>query len=178
MVVYFYVLGAILFRILPHPWNLTPIAAMFLFSGAVFKRKLDSLLVPLAALLISDFAVDLLLYHGTSHWFSPFTWGAFLLIGLLGWTLRGQWSKRLGWLKVGCASLAGSTLFFLITNFGVWAAGMLYPQNSVGLSACYIAGITFYMNDLIGDLAWNAVMFGSYYWLTQRNRAAATAEAQ
>ncbi|MGH9403262.1 MAG: DUF6580 family putative transport protein [Terriglobia bacterium] len=178
MVVYLYVLGAILFRILPHPWNLTPVAAMFLFSGAVFKNKLNSLLVPLAALLISDYAVDLLLYHGAFHWLSPFTWGAFLLIGLLGWMLRGQWSKRLGWLKVGCASLAGSTLFFLITNLGVWATGMLYPQNSAGLSACYIAGIPFYMNDLIGDLAWNAIMFGSYYWLTQRSRVSATADAQ
>ncbi|HEV2419416.1 MAG TPA: DUF6580 family putative transport protein [Terriglobia bacterium] len=180
MVVYLYVLGAILFRILPHPWNLTPVAAMFLFSGAVFKNKLNSLLVPLAALLISDYAVDLALYHGAFHWFSPFTWGAFLLIGLLGWTLRGQWSKRLGWLKVGCASLAGSTLFFLITNFGWmwWTKVSMYPHTMSGLTACYIAGIPFYMNDLVGDLAWNAIMFGSYYWLTQRHRAGATAEAE
>lgn len=178
MVVYLYVLGAILFRILPHPWNLTPVAAMFLFSGAVFKSKLNSLLVPLAALLISDYAVDLVLYHGAFHWFSPFTWVAFMLIGLVGWTLRGQWSKRLGWLKVGCASLAGSTLFFLITNFGVWAVDALYPRNSAGLSACYIAGIPFYMNDLVGALAWNAIMFGSYYWLTQRHRADAMAEVE
>lgn len=178
MIAFLYVLGAVLFRILPHPWNLTPVAAMFLFSGAVFKSKVNSLLVPLAALLISDYVVDLVLYHAAFHWFSPVTWGAFLLIGLLGWGLRGQWSKRLGWLKVGCASIAGSTLFFVITNFGVWAVDALYPRNAAGLSACYIAGIPFYMNDLIGDLAWNAIMFGSYYWLTQRRPASVAAEAK
>lgn len=177
MLAFFYVLGAILFRILPHPWNLTPVAAMFLFSGAVFKSKLNSLVVPLAALLVSDYAVDLILYHGSPHWLSPVTWGAFLLIGLLGWTLRGQWTRRLGWLKVACASLAGSTLFFVITNFGVWAFDALYPRNAAGLSACYVAGVPFYMNDLVGDLAWNAIMFGSYYLLTRgiRSRAAASA---
>lgn len=177
MLAFFYVLGAILFRILPHPWNLTPVAAMFLFSGAVFKSKLNSLLIPLAALLVSDYAVDLLLYHGSVHWLSPVTWGAFLLIGLLGWTLRGDWSRRLGWLKVACASLAGSTLFFVITNFGVWAFDVLYPRNAAGLSACYVAGIPFYMNDLVGDLAWNAIMFGSYYLLTRGARSRAAARA-
>ena len=168
MVVYRYVLGAILFRILPHPWNATPMAALFLFSGAVFKRKSESLLLPLAALLISDYAVDLLLYHGAYRWFSPFTWGGFLLIGLLGWTLRGKFN----WLKIGGASLAGSTIFFLLTNFGVWTAWAMYPRNMAGLAQCYIAGIPFYRNELIGDLVWNAIMFGSYYWLIERRKAA------
>ncbi|MDE3180317.1 MAG: hypothetical protein KGM47_11750 [Acidobacteriota bacterium] len=172
MIVYLYVLGAVLFRILPHPWNATPIAAMFLFSGAVFKRKSLSLLVPLAALLVSDYAVDLLIYRGAYHWFSPVTWMGFLMIGLLGWTLRGRLSGKLNWLRIGGASVAGSTLFFLFTNFGVWAAWSMYPRTSAGLTACYAAGVPFYMNDLIGDLAWNALMFGSYFWLTRRSRIA------
>jgi hypothetical protein len=168
MLVYLYVLGAILFRLLPHPWNVTPIAAMFLFSGAMFKRKRDSLLIPLAALLVSDFAVDLLLYHAAYHWFSPFTWIGFLLIGLLGWTLRG----RFNWLRIGGASLTGSTLFFLFSNFGwFWTSMDMYPHNMAGLVQCYVAAIPFYRNTLLGDLAWNAIMFGSYYWLVERNKA-------
>lgn len=175
MVIYLYVLGAILFRILPHPWNATPIAAMFLFSGAMFKRNAHSLLIPLAAILVSDYVVDLWLYHGAYHWFSPFTWGGFLLIGMLGWTLRGKAS----WLRVGGASITGSTIFFLFTNFGwFWFGADMYPHNMAGLAQCYAAGVPFYRNDLIGDLAWNAVMFGSYYWLTRPNRVGAAAAAQ
>ncbi|MGH9407578.1 MAG: DUF6580 family putative transport protein [Terriglobia bacterium] len=172
MLIYLYVLGAVLFRILPHPWDVTPMAALFLFSGAVFKRKAESLLLPLAALLVSDYAVDLLLYHGAYRWFTPFTWGSFLLIGLLGWTLRG----KVNWARVGGASVAGSTLFFLVTNFGwFWMGWDTYPHNLSGMLQCYAAGIPFYRNALIGDLMWNAVMFGSYVWLMRRRRAAVPA---
>ena len=164
MVMYLYVLGAILFRILPHPWNATPVAAMFLFSGAMFRSKINSLLVPLAALLVSDFVVDRLLYHNAWSWFSPFTWTGFLIIGLLGWTLRGKFH----WLSIPGASVLGSTLFFLLTNFGVWAGWNIYSRSLAGLAECYAAGLPFYRNTLLGDLAWNAVMFGSYYWLTHR----------
>lgn len=174
MVVYLYVLGAVLFRLIPHPWNWTPIAAMFLFSGAVFRSKKQSLLIPLAALLVSDYAVDLLLYHGAYSWFSPFTWTGFLLIGVLGWTLRGKFN----WFKVAGASVAGSTLFFLFTNFGVWLSWTMYPRSTAGLTACYAAGVPFYFNDLVGDLVWNAIMFGSYYWLTHRKPTTAEARVQ
>lgn len=171
MVLYLYVLGAILFRILPHPWNFTPMAAMFLFSGALFKRKSLSLLVPLAALLVSDYAVDLIIYRGVYHWLSPVTWIGFLMIGLLGWTLRGKLRGKLNWLRIGGASLAGSTLFFLFTNFGVWVASAMYSHTMAGLTTCYAAGIPFYANDLIGDLVWNAIMFGSYFLLTRAKKS-------
>ncbi len=164
MIVYLYVLGALLFRVLPHPWNATPIAAMFLFSGAMFRSKVKSLIVPLGALLVSDYAVDHLIYHGAYHWFSPFTWAGFLLIGMLGWTLRGSFK----WTAIGGTSVLGSTLFFFLTNFGVWLTWSLYPRTLAGLAQCYAAGVPFYRNELLGDLAWNAIMFGSYYWLVAR----------
>ncbi|MGH9468894.1 MAG: DUF6580 family putative transport protein [Terriglobia bacterium] len=171
MVVYLFVLGAILFRVLPHPWNVTPLGAMFLFSGAMFRNKRQSLLVPLAALMISDYAVDRLLYHGAYGWFSPFTWGAFLLIGVIGWTLRGNWN----WRRIAAASIGGSILFFAITNFACWPGLNLYPHTFAGIIECYTAGLPFFRNEILGDLAWNGVMFGCYYWLTQRRKAPATA---
>jgi hypothetical protein len=175
MTLYLYVVGAVFFRLIPHPWNATPLGAMFLFSGATFKNKRMSLLVPLFALLVSDYAVDLILYHGKYAWFSPFTWAGFLLIGLLGWTLRGKFN----WLKIGGASVAGSTLFFLLTNFGSWWAGaIVYPHNFAGIMACYAAGLPFYVNALLGDLAFNALMFGSYRWLVRRRMQEAEAVAR
>ena len=166
---YLYVLAAIVLRLIPHPWNVTPIGAMFLFSGATFRSKRDALLVPLAALLISDYAVIHFLYHGQYRWFSPFTWIGFLLVGLIGWTLRSRTSVA----RVAAASLAGSVTFFLISNFGVWTGGKLYPLTLEGLAACYVAALPFFRNSLFGDLFFSALMFGSYYWLQQRQLAPA-----
>src|SRR5215471_877136 len=114
---YVFVLAAIVLRLLPHPWNVTPWGAMFLFSGGTFRSKRDSLLVPLGALLLSDYAVVHFLYKGQYRWLSPYTWAGFLLVGLLGWTLRHKLSVP----RVLAASLAGSVVFFLVSNFGVWA---------------------------------------------------------
>ena len=165
---YLYVLAAIVLRLAPHPWNVTPLGTMFLFSGATFRSRRDALLVPLAALLLSDYAVIHFLYQGRFRWFSPFTWGAFLLVGLLGWTLR----KKITVARVAGVSLAGSVIFFLVSNFGTWLMQDLYPKTFAGLAACYVAALPFFRNTIFGDLFYAAVMFGSYYWLSQRRWAA------
>src|SRR4051812_30317985 len=160
---YLYVLAAIVLRLLPHPWNVTPLASMFLFSGATFHSKRDSLLVPMTALLLSDYAVNHLLYHSQYPWFSPFTWAGFLMIGLLGWMLR----NRITTARVAALAVTSSLGFFLVSNFGVWASRteVMYPQTWQGLVTCYVAALPFLRNSLIGDLAYTAVMFGSYQWL-------------
>lgn len=168
---YLYVLAAIVLRLIPHPWNVTPMGAMFLFSGSTFRSKLQGLLVPLAALLVSDYAVIHFLYHGQFGWFSPWNWSAFLLVGLIGWTLRNRISVG----RVVGASLAGSVTFFVVSNFGVWLGGKMYPMTAGGLAACYVAALPFFRNTIAGDLFFSAVMFGSYYWLRQRQLAAARA---
>ena len=89
-ILYVYVLAAAVLRILPHPWNLAPVGAMFLFSAATFRSRWQGWLVPLAALMISDYAVVQILWHGQVSWFSPANWTAFSLAGLLGWTLRSK----------------------------------------------------------------------------------------
>ena len=166
---YLYVLAAIVFRLLPHPWNFTPLGAMFLFSGATFRSRWEALLVPLGALMLSDYAVVQFLYHGQFQWFSPFTWAAFLLIGLIGFTLR----DKLTFARVAGASLAGAVSFFVVTNFTVWVRGTMYPHTLGGLATCYVAALPFFRNTLFGDLFYAAVMFGSYYWIARRRLAPA-----
>src|ERR1035437_5774003 len=166
---YLYVLAAVLIRLLPHPWNATPMGSLFLFSGAAFRSKRDSLLVPLAALLVSDFAVVHFVYAGKYAWFSPYTWAGFLLIGFIGWALR----DRITFAGAAAASLAGSVTFFLITNFGVWASWGMYPPTLAGLEACYVAALPFFRDTLMGDLSYAAIMFGSYVWLQHRQPAVA-----
>ena len=166
---YLYVLAALVLRLLPHPWNVTPLGAMFLFSGATFRSKRDSLLVPLAALLLSDYAVIHFLYGGKYAWFSPHTWAAFLLVGLIGWALRSKMTLA----RVAAASLAGSVVFFVVSNLGVWIGWKLYPATLHGLVECYVAALPFFRNSVLGDLAYTALMFGSYGWLRQRRAARA-----
>lgn len=142
---------AVLSRFLPTPPNFAPIAAIALFGGSYFADKRLAFLIPLAAMLISDLFLGL---HGTLL----FVYGAFMLIVLIGMKL----GKNVNPLNVTGAALAGSALFFLITNFGVWLMSPFYPLNPAGLLACYTAAIPFFHYTILGDLFYTAVIFGSY----------------
>lgn len=170
MIPYLYVIAAMLFRLLPHAWNMTPVGAMFVFSGATFRSRSQSLLAPFAALLLSDYAVDHFIYHGAYSWFSPYTWLGFLAMGMGGWLLRG----RLRWGGVIMTATGASVVFYLISNFGVWVGWHMYPASFAGLVQCYAAALPFFRNALLGDIGWCALMFGTYFWLTQRHPQLAT----
>ena len=145
------ILAAAAARLVPHAPNFTPIAAIALFGGAHFADKRLAFGVPLAALLLSDLVLGF--YHGMAV-----VYGSFALIVGLGLWLR---SRRTIWPIAG-AALVSSLLFFLVTNFGVWVAGSLYPQTLSGLGACYVAAIPFFRNTLGGDLFFSAVLFGGF----------------
>jgi len=167
---YLFVVAATVLRVIPHPWNVSPLAAMFLFSGSSFRNRRTSLLAPLAALLISDFIATQVLHAGFG-WFSPTKTIAFLLIGAIGWKLRDRITAG----RVAGASLAGSVVFFVVSNLGVWLGGVLYPRTLEGLAACYVAAIPFFGGTLVGDLFYAAVLFGSWQWMASRKRLPARA---
>lgn len=145
------VLAAAFSRLIPHPWNFTAVGAMAMFGGAYFPSKKQSVLIPLAALFISDLVLG---FHSTMI----FVYAAFALIGLIGWTLRSQKSI----VQVGTLSLVSSAVFFLVSNFGVWAAGGFYAPTWQGLVQCYVAAIPFLDNQIYGDLFFTATLFGGY----------------
>lgn len=140
-------------RLLPHPPNATPIAAMALFGAAHFTDRRAALLVPLLAMVLSDLALG----YGI-HPTLPFVYGSFLAIAGLGFLLR----RRVTVATVIGASLASSVLFFVVTNLGVWAMSSFYPPTWEGLVACYTAAIPFFRNTLAGDLIYCAVLFGGF----------------
>lgn len=144
------ILIAAMSRLIPHPPNFAPIAAMALFAGAHFADRRATFLVPLAAMLLSDLVLGL-------HGLIPVVYGSFTAIAFLGLLLRGR--VRPG--TVAAAALGGSLLFFLTTNFGVWALGSTYPKTSAGLVACYVAALPFFGNTLRGDMFYAAALFGS-----------------
>ena len=141
---------AALSRLIPHPMNFAPITAIALFGGVYFNGKFSPIL-PLAALFISD--IFLGFYSGI-----VWVYGSVLLIVGIGLVIRRYKTVPV----VFGATMAGSLLFFLITNFGVWQAGMFYTKDFTGLVECYTAAIPFYRNSMMGDLFYVAVMFGVY----------------
>jgi hypothetical protein len=154
-------LAAAASRLLPHPPNLTPVAAMALFGGAHFPDKRAAFFVTLAAMFLSDLVIGL-------HRGIPVVYGCFALIVCIGMALRRERRRRP--LPIAAAALGSSILFFLITNFAVWARGVLYPKTFAGLAACYVAAIPFFRNTLIGDLAYSAILFGGFALLEWRYR--------
>ncbi len=158
------ILVAALSRMLPHPPNVTAITAMALFGGVYLDRK-HTFIVPLAAMLISDYFIGF--YRGM-EW----VYGSFIAIGFIGLWLR---SHRSIATTMG-ASVAGSLLFFIVTNFGVWISSQVtYPHTLAGLIECYVAAIPFFRNTVIGDLAYVGVMFGLFelarkYWPSLRTQ--------
>jgi hypothetical protein len=157
------ILATALFRLVPHWYNFTPVAAIALFGAASFDRKWLGLFIPLAAMLLSDTLIGFHNSMGAVYISFALVW----LIGL--WSLQHPTAGR-----IALASVSSSVLFFLITNFAVWYGSTFYPQTAAGLMGCYVSGLAFYngtsffLNALLGDLFFSAVLFGSYYLLQQR----------
>ncbi|MCB0580286.1 MAG: hypothetical protein KDD10_13370 [Phaeodactylibacter sp.] len=167
------VLAAALSRLLPHPYNFTPIGAMGLFGAAYFSRKYLAFLVPFLAMWASDLLLNNLLYarmypefYGDSFvWFgSLWVYASFAAIVGLGFVLL----RKVKVTSLLAASLLASVLFFLVTNFGSWLADPKYPKTAAGLMAAYGAGIPFFWNTLLGDLFYAGVLFGAYDWMQRR----------
>jgi len=150
-VITFMVFIAAFVRLLPHPPNFAPIAAMALFGGAYFNKRSLAFIVPLTAMFLTDAIIGFYSYG----WIVYISFALIVLIGIV--MLRKVTIKN-----VILASLTASVSFFAITNFGVWALGTLYAKTTSGLMESYIAAIPFFQNSLIGDLFFSGVMFGVY----------------
>ncbi len=142
------ILAAAASRLIPHPPNFTPVAAIALFGGAQFAGKRAAFLVPLAGLFLSDLMLGL-------YALMPVVYGAFALVVSLGFWLRHQRSA----LRVTSAAVLSAVLFFVLTNFGVWAFSALYPKTVTGFAECYVAAIPFFLNMLLSDLVYSALLF-------------------
>lgn len=155
-------------RLLPHPPNFTAIGAMALFGAVIFKNKNLAILLPLAILFFSDLMLELSFQMGLRS-FSGFhsgmiyVYSAFVLIAVL----AHFGLKKLNFLKIGGAAFGASVIFFLVTNFGVWLSGTMYPMNAEGLVACYTAAVPFFHNTLLSNLIYSGALFGAYYWINQ-----------
>lgn len=151
LVITLMVVAAAFVRLIPHPPNFAPIAAMALFGGAYFSKKWAAFLIPLAAMFVTDLFLG---FHATM-------WAVYLsfaLVVVLGMVMIKQ--KKIG--NIFFASVSASVSFFIITNFSVWISTPYYEKTGAGLAACYTAAIPFFHQTLLGDLFFVAILFGLY----------------
>ncbi|MBI1769657.1 MAG: hypothetical protein HYR67_14915 [Bacteroidetes bacterium] len=152
------IVAAAVARLIPHPPNFTPMIALALFGGTYFTDKRDAYLVPLAAMIFSDIGLAFLKGYALFTPMSLIIYGCFALITALGFLLHHH--PKL--VNIVIASVASSTIFFIISNFAVWAGGNLYQMNTWGLVECYIAAIPFFKNMLLSSLLYSGILFGSF----------------
>ncbi len=165
-------LAAAVMRLLPHPYNFSPIAGMALFGGAHFRDRRAAFAIPLIAMFASDLVLAATVYGFSALESMPIVYLAFGLTVLLGRLL----GPRSSALRVGSASIGAAVLFYLITNFGVWTRGVLYPLTWEGLVACYASAIPFLRNAILGNVFYAIVFFGGFA-LAQRRFAGLRADS-
>jgi len=145
------VLLAAVLRILPHPWNFTPVGAMAIFAGSLFRDRRIACLLPLLALFAGDLFVGL-------YKLMFIVYVSFALSVVLGrWLARSRTVVR-----IGGAVFFGALQFFLVTNFAMWALGGFYPRTATGLSTCFINAVPYFWNTLAGDFVYATILFGGY----------------
>lgn len=157
------ILLAALTRLLPHPPNFALIMALAVFGALRYSDRRAALLAPLLALLASDLVREVLCRYGLAEQWGVYrgmwvVYAATALIVLIARLARRTHSPA----AAGLATLTGSCVFFLLTNFAVWAGGSLYPRTGAGLAACYTAAVPFFRNALLGDVFYATLLFGAW----------------
>jgi hypothetical protein len=146
-------------QLLPHPPGVSPVGAMALFATASFRSRSAGFAASLGAFALAGVAIGL----ATGNWeiafhrLAPAVYGSWALSVLLGWWLRDRRTAA----RIAGASVAGSLLFFGITNFAVWLVYETYPRDAAGLIACYVAGLPLLARGALADLAYASGLFGA-----------------
>ena len=134
-------------RLMPHPPNFTPIIAVAILSGYFFKNIYLSFVALLISLLLADFFIGF--YNNML-----FVYLSLFLIAFVFYKI----SKQINFKNLFVYSFAGSLIFFVITNFGVWALGnpgvydVAYEKSLNGLTECYILALPFFGNTFLSTL--------------------------
>ncbi len=146
----------VLARLLPHAWGFMPVAASALFAGRMLRNPVLAPVVPLAAMALSG-----LVLAGDDWRISLVTYAAIALPAFAGMATR-NWR---GALPTAITMVGCSVVFFVLSNFAVWAFSGMYSHTLAGLTQCYVLALPFFQNSLAGDLFWTAVLFGGAHMI-------------
>ena len=137
-------------RIIPHPWNFTPVIAVAIMSGYFFKNIYFSFSILLISMLVADLFLGF--YENMI-----FVYISLILISFIFY----KFSKKINFKNLFFFSFLGSVIFFVISNFGVWVLespslnNLPYEKNLSGLIECYILAIPFFHNTFLSTLVFS-----------------------
>ena len=124
-------------RLIPHPWNFTPVLAMGIFSGFYFKNFILSSFIVVFSMFVGDLFLG---FHSTMF----FTYTSLIIAVVLGLLI-----KKFKFTEILFYGVASSVCFFLVTNFGAWLTLEMYEKSLAGLLQSYILAIPFFHNTLL-----------------------------
>src|SRR6201994_534383 len=160
MIAYLVLILAALSRLMPPALhgtgvNFTAVGAGLLFFGS--RRPRWQALAAVAIYGATDFYLTRFVY-GFPFQVKEYlvTWAWYAAVCLLASGLL----RKVTTLRVVAGVIASATSFFLLSNFMVWIGSGTYPHNASGLTACYVAALPFYANDLISTGVFSAALFG------------------
>ncbi|MDF1820939.1 MAG: hypothetical protein P1U64_05190 [Alcanivoracaceae bacterium] len=151
---------AIAWRLVPHDWNITPMAALALFAGARLRQPLAGMALALVAMFASDLVLG---FYPGFEW----VYAGMLAAVVVGSSLKG---RSLTWFAGG--AVVTSLLFFALSNLGVWLSGTLYPLTATGLLACFTAALPFLLKSLVGNLLFTGLFYAVFTASDARSRVA------
>ncbi len=164
------VIIAVSFRFFPHPSNFTPLLAIFVFSSGYFRNKLWAVLFPLSVMFISDLIVNNIMYSAYFDGFvfmysgAIWTYAAMIVLSLVSIPLL----RKFNLTRTLISGITASVIFYLISNFGVWFSGTMYPKTAQGLITCYTMALPFFKNTLISTVLFVAAMYGATYYAEKK----------
>ena len=135
-------LSIIISRLIPHPPNFTSTIAIAFYLPALFGLKY--IIVATTAFIVCDLIIGL-------HPLIFFTWLGLMLVGLISQAFTKYYFRVPG-------VMIGVLIFFFVSNFGVWLFSDMYSQDLKGLTQCYIMGLPFLQNSLIGSLLFSLII--------------------
>lgn len=137
-------------------WDFTPTAAASIFAGLFFSRVAIAVLVPITILAISDLILP-------AYDSIPVMFATYAVMTVPVWFGRLQRGEQRNWLTIsrwGLFALLPATLFYVVTNFAVWAFQSNYEKTLAGLGECYLAAVPFFRWMVAGDVFYLGVLLG------------------
>ena len=149
-----FILILALSRLIPHPPNFTPVIAVAIMSSYFFRNIYLSFATMIISMLIADFFIG---FYG--HMI--FVYMSLLLITFT--FFKTNW--KINFKNLFIFGFVGSVIFFIISNFGVWAISSMYEKSFDGLVHCYFLAIPFFKNTFLSTLVFSYTAFLAHKYI-------------
>lgn len=162
-------------RLLPHPANFTPVLAVSVLTGLCLPGRGFSLAAGLLTMLLGDLASWWMLNSNipfSDYFLSLSALFVYLPVGII--VLSASFLRPSGAGMLVLSGFSAGLFFWVVSNFGTWLSGTLYPATAAGLATCYTAAIPFLQNQLAGDVFYTLFLLAAWNFASRRTLSLST----